>query len=133
MKQHFFAFGLAFSLAACGTPEKKELSEMENYLRGASAKFNPILQDEISTRIKNLRERGLAVVPLNPPDNEVLISLSMTKEGEIKDVQVLKKSRYALLNKSAEAGIAKASPLSPPPSSCLKDEICTIRWKFILQ
>jgi hypothetical protein len=98
-----------------------------------SLQIGPVLRAEVNRRVNNLASRGLKPMPLKSPENEMLLALSISKDGEIRDIQPLSKSKYAFLNKAAEDSLKKSSPLAPPPQSCLKEEICKIKWKFVVE
>ena len=120
-----------FVLSACAGLPKTEKSDMEIYARKIMEKVEPIWQAEVKQRIQNLANRGLKPIPLKSPENEILVGLKISKEGEITDLQTIKKSKYSFLNEAARESFEKAGPLEPPPQSCFKEDVCLVKWIFV--
>ncbi len=96
-------------------------------------KLKPVMKEALRKQVKALADQGQKPMSLQPPDNGILLYLAISKDGKIKDVRILKKSKYTFLNEIARDSILQASPLTQPPESCLKENICELRWKLILE
>jgi hypothetical protein len=133
---NFFAITiLSLQLCACASLERREVSEMDQYLEKVGDQVGPVWRSEVKKRVQKLSSRGLQPMDLKSPQNEVVLGLSVAKDGRITDVRPLAKSRYAFLNKAAYQSLQMASPLAPPPASCFKSETtdCDLNWKFIIK
>jgi TonB family protein len=133
MKMQFGAILLALLATNCANVPQKNKPEMETYAESLSAKIKPIWAEEVKTRIKHLANHGLAPIPLEAPKNEVFLKFSIATDGAISNIETLKKSKFAFLNKAAVETLTKASPVTTPPESCVKNGQCVIHWKFVIE
>jgi TonB family protein len=133
MKKQFAALLLVLLATNCANAPQKNKPELEAYAESLSAKIKPIWAEEVKTRIKHLANHGLAPIPLEAPKNEVLLKFSIAQDGAISNIETLKKSKFAFLNKAAIETLTKVSPVTAPPKTCVKDGQCVINWKFVIE
>lgn len=107
---------------------------MAQYQEKAYEKVGPIWRSEVEKSVKKLARRGLKPMDIKPSENEVLLGLSIARDGAITDVRPITKSRFTFLNKAASQALLQASPLAPPPASCFttEKEDCKLKWSFIV-
>ena len=120
-------------LASCSTPpQDPNKTEIEQYMKSVSAKIEPIWKQEVKARVQNLATRGLKPIALPSPKNEILLSVEIAPNGDVKEVKPIRESKYAFLNKSAIKVLTDSSPLAKPPQSCIKENVCTLSWRFVV-
>lgn len=105
----------------------------ESYFSQVRNVVEPIWGKKTNQEITKLLASGLTVQQLGSPENTVKIEFGINRSGRIENVQLLQESRYKFFNKVALNTIEEAGFIPPPPTECFKDDLCKIRWDFILK
>ena len=104
-----------------------------NYFSNLRAQVDILWHKEVLGEVNELRAKGAIPARLSSPDNEVHVLVNVAENGSLQSFEILKKSKYKFINNSIRKSIKEASPFPPPPSECIKNKICKIRWEFVLK
>ena len=118
---------LSLLVFGCGTSPK---SEEISYMQGIMPQIRIVWRKKLFEHVHDKEMKDLSTRSTNLT---VKVLVDISKDGEVKKVVYLKASNISVIDQAAKEAFTGAGPFPRPPVSCLKEDVCQVRWDFIVE